>query len=417
MFSFLSLNSCLCYLLLLLSGASWCLTSSSQPPAWMFDIRDAVEVIERNRSSFSKSPSKGVQKVCYPEFGCFTTGDKISPFAHTGLLPQPPEVLQTAFYAFTPASQEHPKLVLRPNSDVQGLLQLLLLQKNSAKTGPADQPKARKVLAVIVHGYGMSYRSYGFFDLKDALLEHGANGELGVVVLSVQWKEGARTGSPAKFAQACTNVQLVGAQLGHLLAKIRSKLSKELDSLSISLYCIGYSLGAHVCSFAGRFTQEQANFSLDRITGLDPNWALFEGHPGSHLRPSDALFVDVLHTSAGKRLMAGEHGFSEAVGHADFYLNGGAHQPMCEQGVDASNLVCDHFSGVQYYIASLTASLECTFIGYPQEGGDGGKHLPKVMGFWSYRDEEKEEEEGDKSSSNISIKYYLNTTDHYPYCD
>lgn len=42
------------------------------------------------------------------------------------------------------------------------------------------------------------------------------------------------------------------------------------------------------------------------------------------LDPSDADFVDVIHTSAGS------FGKIEATGHVDFYLNGGYLQPACE---------------------------------------------------------------------------------------
>lgn len=41
------------------------------------------------------------------------------------------------------------------------------------------------------------------------------------------------------------------------------------------------------------------------------------------LDPSDALFVDVIHTGAG---ILGQWGPN---GHADFYVNGGTSQPGC----------------------------------------------------------------------------------------
>jgi hypothetical protein len=44
------------------------------------------------------------------------------------------------------------------------------------------------------------------------------------------------------------------------------------------------------------------------------------------LDPTDAIFVDVIHTDISKPLELG-YGIIQAVGHVDFYPNGGAHQP------------------------------------------------------------------------------------------
>lgn len=50
------------------------------------------------------------------------------------------------------------------------------------------------------------------------------------------------------------------------------------------------------------------------------------------LDPSDALFVDVIHTGAG---ILGQWGPN---GHADFYVNGGTSQPGCL----SANLISEH---------------------------------------------------------------------------
>lgn len=62
-------------------------------------------------------------------------------------------------------------------------------------------------------------------------------------------------------------------------------------------------------------------------SGLEPAGLLYESEvtdPSRRLDPSDADFVDVIHTS-------NNYGITFSVGHVDFYPNGGqAPQPGCE---------------------------------------------------------------------------------------
>lgn len=58
--------------------------------------------------------------------------------------------------------------------------------------------------------------------------------------------------------------------------------------------------------------------------GLDPAGSYFSyTDPVVRLDPSDARFVDVIHTDAGLL------GTSQNVGDVDFYPNGGSKQPGC----------------------------------------------------------------------------------------
>lgn len=67
-----------------------------------------------------------------------------------------------------------------------------------------------------------------------------------------------------------------------------------------------------------------SSFMLPRITGLDPAMPLFiTSGKADKLDPSDASYVDVIHTNA---LVQGK---MERCGHADFYMNGGIMQPGC----------------------------------------------------------------------------------------
>lgn len=65
--------------------------------------------------------------------------------------------------------------------------------------------------------------------------------------------------------------------------------------------------------------------------GLDPALPLFATlNDQWKLDPSDAEFVDVIHTGAGY------FGKIEATGHVDFYVNGGYIQPACK------NAACEY---------------------------------------------------------------------------
>ena len=86
----------------------------------------------------------------------------------------------------------------------------------------------------------------------------------------------------------------------------------------------GYSLGAHAAGYAGAVL----NGEIEQIIGLDPAGPLFTipsvVSTNYRLDQSDAMFVQILHTSAYTL------GSGVKSGHADFYPNGGkAPQPNC----------------------------------------------------------------------------------------
>lgn len=89
----------------------------------------------------------------------------------------------------------------------------------------------------------------------------------------------------------------------------------------------GHSLGAHVAGYAGKFLEGK----LGRITAMDPAEPFFQQLPKSvRLDASDAKFVEAIHTDAKKYVPYGGLGFSENVGHLNFWPNGGEQMPGCE---------------------------------------------------------------------------------------
>ena len=83
-------------------------------------------------------------------------------------------------------------------------------------------------------------------------------------------------------------------------------------------------MGAHVAGYAGERLE-----NLARITGLDPAGPLFEfTDPAVRLDPTDARFVDVIHTDGVSILQIGL-GLAQPSGDVDFFPNGGVDQPGC----------------------------------------------------------------------------------------
>ncbi|NXN23139.1 LIPR3 protein, partial [Nycticryphes semicollaris] len=132
-----------------------------------------------------------------------------------------------------------------------------------------------------------------------------------------------RGGSSGLYTDAVNNVRIVGAELVYLV----NLLEKDYGYSPANIHFIGHSLGAHAAGEAGRRKP-----GIGRITGLDPAGPLFQYTPTMvRLDPSDAKFVDVIHTHAGHLFFDFAPGILQTCGHLDFYPNGGKKMPGCHQ--------------------------------------------------------------------------------------
>lgn len=141
-------------------------------------------------------------------------------------------------------------------------------------------------------------------------------------------------------------------------------------------HMIGHSLGAHLAGYAGYTLQREFGLTLGRITGLDPAEPLFtDTEPLVRLDRSDAHFVDVVHTDATTLAMGGL-GMRAAIGHVDFYPNGGSNNPGCmgplSDHIGAPHrgsgggifhgiqqfLSCNHVRSYQFWLEAVRAPLE-----------------------------------------------------------
>ncbi|XP_059168806.1 inactive pancreatic lipase-related protein 1-like [Physella acuta] len=320
-----------------------------------------------------------------------------SPFGFTlqrplALLPQSPANVNTKFRLYTRTQRATPL-------DLEAVNVKTSLQT----TWPDFSPRPTKF---VIHGFldgtEMNARSK---DLKEKLLTQGDYN-----VILVDWSAGAVT----TYTQAKANTQLVGAQIGLLINQLVGKYNVKAKDIHI----IGHSLGAHIAGYAGQRVK-----GLGRITGLDPAGPDFEETPAEvRLDPTDAMFVDVIHSDIGD-LINFHFGIKQSVGHVDFFPNSGYKQPGCSQSTIDSikqwglisgvkgRLTCNHSRAVELFAESINSG--CRFRSYPCDSEDKFKSGQCTtcgpsgcanMGFWA------------DTNKNATGKYYIKTNGAAPFC-
>ncbi|KAH0814868.1 hypothetical protein GEV33_007922 [Tenebrio molitor] len=168
------------------------------------------------------------------------------------------------------------------------------------------------------------------------------------------------------------------------------------------LHLVGYSVGAHISGLVANYLDPIEHGKLGRITGLDPTIVFYMGKNRSRdLDPTDAHFVDVLHTGAG---ILGQWGPN---GHADFYINGGSSQPGCSSDTIFKTLACDHTKVTPYFIESIVSKKG--FWAYP---------CPTLFSFmvgWCSPKDEEYVLMGEHVTHKARGVYYVTTNPKPPY--
>ncbi|NWU97369.1 LIPH Lipase, partial [Upupa epops] len=229
-------------------------------------------------------------------------------------------------------------------------VKLLLYTRQNPNCAEELNSTASKYLDVtkkttfIVHGY----RPTGSPPVWIPRLVHLLLSVEDMNIILVDWNRGATTLLYSIAARNCKRV-------AEVLKRLIDGMLVEGASLD-ALHMIGVSLGAHISGFVG----QMFGGSLGRITGLDPAGPLYRGKPpGERLDPTDAQFVDVIHSDTDGL------GYREPLGHMDFYPNGGTDQPGCPLTIFSGlqYFKCDHQRSVFLFMSSLTQS--CNLTAYP----------------------------------------------------
>ncbi|KAK9892110.1 hypothetical protein WA026_018313 [Henosepilachna vigintioctopunctata] len=191
----------------------------------------------------------------------------------------------------------------------------------------------------IVHGRKESYKEPWVVELTEKLLYRYPDCK----VVVVDWSGVANQ----EYAFAVYSTESVGK----LIADVLTRLTVDLQTPVHKVLLIGYSVGAHVCGFAGKHYAEKTHHKLPKIIALDPAGVLFVLRPEhKKLNRYDAEIVQVIHTDGGKI------GLTQPYGTIDFYPNGGLNQPGCPL-LDIFNIEntvnCDHNRAYEYFIESI----------------------------------------------------------------
>ncbi|XP_050089310.1 uncharacterized protein LOC126573332 [Anopheles aquasalis] len=182
---------------------------------------------------------------------------------------------------------------------------------------------------VIIHGYNADMFLTPLINMKGEYLSRGNYN-----LIFVDWSDLAH--GPC-YPSAVHNTRHVGSCIGQMINRI-------IDAGTDNVHLIGFSLGAQVTNYVSTTVRP---FRIRRITGLDPAMPLFiTAAADDKLDPTDAEFVDVIHTNA---LVQGK---IERCGHVDFYVNGGIMQPGC-WGSGQNPMACSHHRAPDYYAESI----------------------------------------------------------------
>ncbi|XP_020008795.1 pancreatic lipase-related protein 2-like [Castor canadensis] len=286
------------------------------------------------------------EEVCYGYLGCFSddkpwTGITQRPFK---TFPSSPEDINTRFLLYT---NENP-------SNYQ------LITATDLNTIYASNFQLNRKTRFIIHGFISKGEDSWLLDMCKKMFQVEE-----VNCICVDWQGGSRT----TYTQAVHNTRVVGAEIAFLV----QALSTQLEYSPENVHLIGHSLGAHVAAEAGRRLEGY----LGRITGLDPAEPCFQGTPELvRLDPSDAMFVDVIHTDGAPIIPNLGFGMSQKVGHLDFFPNGGEEMPGCQKNIISTIIdingiwegtqnfiACNHQRSHEYYSSSILNP--DGFLGYP----------------------------------------------------
>ncbi|KAK7090921.1 pancreatic lipase-related protein 2-like [Littorina saxatilis] len=327
---------------------------------------------------------------CIASLGCFHTSPQVKE------LPLDPEQIGTQFLLFSRAGRQTPVVFNATTADS--------VWKAKVHEAHFDGHKDTKF---ITHGYMDSGHTDWIVKMKDEFLKKG---DFNIIVVS--WPGGARQ----LLNKAVANVFVVAAEVSKLITYLQTNNGLNLGKVHL----IGHSLGAQISGNVGT----KLHSAVGRISGLDPAEPFFKDMANTmRLNKDDAKFVDIIHSDGEPFNGVQGYGLITALGHVDFYPNGGYDQPGCSDsffqglagifgghaGSDAS-LACSHGRSHQFFIESINEN-SCKFHAHPCASWDEYrkgtcKSCPSggcpIMGY--------------EASTSARGSFYLATTMTSPFC-
>ncbi|XP_013149161.1 PREDICTED: pancreatic lipase-related protein 2-like [Papilio polytes] len=219
---------------------------------------------------------------------------------------------------------------------------------------------------VVAHGWFSNQNTNINPVIRDAYLERS---DVNVIILD--WSRIAM----GSYLNAIANIPNVGKALGQFLNFLSETTGASLESMHLA----GFSLGSHVVGNAGR----ELNGKVGRVTGLDPVSPIWHNNK-NRLDKTDGLYVEVIHTNGRGS------GANMALGHADFYPNGGKSQPGCLTSICnhnrswelfAATVKYDHLVGKECSSENEVVSNKCNGKSYNMGNGDMSKSGSGLYGL------------------------------------
>ncbi|XP_043653383.1 location of vulva defective 1 [Drosophila teissieri] len=182
---------------------------------------------------------------------------------------------------------------------------------------------------ITIHGWNSNYKDGVNTRVAAAWFQYGDYN-----MIAVDWSRGRSL----EYATSVAGASGAGKKIAALVDFLVEGYGMRLDTLEI----VGFSLGAHV---AGYTAKQVASGKVGKVVGLDPASPLISySKTAKRLSSDDALYVESIQTNGAVL------GFSQPIGKAAFYMNGGKSQPGC--GIDITGS-CSHTKAVLYYVEAL----------------------------------------------------------------
>ncbi|KAH8232327.1 hypothetical protein KR032_004284, partial [Drosophila birchii] len=182
---------------------------------------------------------------------------------------------------------------------------------------------------ITIHGWNSNYKDGVNTRIADAWFQYGDYN-----MIAVDWSRGRSL----EYATSVAGASGAGKKVAALVDFLVTSYGISLESLEI----VGFSLGAHVAGHTGK---QLTTGKAGKIVGLDPASPLISySKSEKRLSSDDAIYVESIQTN-GAIL-----GFTQPIGRAAFYMNGGRSQPGC--GIDVTGS-CSHTRAVLYYVEAL----------------------------------------------------------------
>jgi len=235
----------------------------------------------------------------------------------------------------------------------------------------------------VCHGFMSDYQS----DINAIIRNAYFRTSMAVNVIHVNWE---RLAAAPHYDTAAANTIPVGLYVSRFIDWLVSSGYTTYSKIHFN----GHSLGSHVGGYAGSKTAQK----FARISALDPALPLFGERPDAErIDPTDAQFVDVIHTAGGGLA------FHEARGHVDYYPNNGRpYQPGC--GIDVIS-TCSHSRAYEFMAESIWHP-----NGFPGYKCNSWEEYDN--GRCSFTDRQVM---GEPCPSTARGKYYLRTNENPPF--